>query len=62
MVYMIITEVVFIEGRLLSSQSEQFQKALIGWKKPALQKGQFRFGHENKPYMFYKLQIKRADF
>jgi len=34
-------KVAFLEGRLLFSQSEQsekFQKVLIGWKKPALQK------------------------
>jgi len=33
---MIKTKVAFLEGRLLSSQSEQsekFSKALIGWKK-----------------------------
>jgi len=32
---MIKTEVAFLEGRLLSIQSEQFsiEKALIGWKK-----------------------------
>jgi len=33
---MIKTKVPFLEGRFLSSQSEQFksiQKALIGWKK-----------------------------
>jgi len=38
---MIKTKVAFLEDWLLFSQSEQsekFSKALIGWKKPALQK------------------------
>jgi len=41
----------FLEGRFLSSQSEQsnsFQKALIGWKKTALQKSHFCFDHINR--------------
>jgi len=38
---MIKTKVAFLEGRLLSSQSEQIksiQKSLIGWKKAGLLK------------------------
>jgi len=41
---MIKTKVAFLEGRLLSSQSEQFekfQKALIGWKKASPPKSHF---------------------
>jgi len=50
LIYMSKKELAFLEGRLLSSQSEQFkifQKALIGLKKPALQKKHF-FGHANR--------------
>jgi len=48
---MIKTKMAFLVGRLLSIQSEQFksiQKALIGWKKPAIQKSHFCFDHENR--------------
>jgi len=49
----------FLEGRLLTSQSEQFKKyskssdwlekkALTGWKKPAFQKSHFCFDHVNR--------------
>jgi len=43
---MIKTKMAFLEGRLLSSQSEQFKsflKALIGWKKA---------GPPEKPFLF----------
>jgi len=48
---MIKTKVGFLEGRLLSSQSElseEFSKTLIGWKKAALQTGHFCFDHVNR--------------
>jgi len=49
---MIETKVAFIEGRLLSSQSEQFEKfsKSSDWlkKKPALQKSHFCFDRVNR--------------
>jgi len=44
-------EVAFLEGRLLSSQSEQFKKllkALIGWKKAGLHISHFVIGHVHR--------------
>jgi len=38
------TKVAFLEGWLLSSQSEQFKKLLIGWKKA---------GPPKKPHLFW---------
>jgi len=55
-VYVIKTKVVFLKGRLLSSQSEQFKKyskSLIGWKKSAPQKSHFCFDHVNKLSVCY---------
>jgi len=46
-------KVAFLEGRLLSSQSQllkSFQKALIGWIKPDPPKSHFVFGHVNRLY------------
>jgi len=45
-VYMIKTKVAFLEGRLLSSQSEQSEN-LIGWKKAGPPKSHFCFDHVN---------------
>jgi len=60
---MIKIKVAFLEGRLLSSQSKQFksiQKAMIGWKKPALQKSHFYFDHVNKLIVAHKsAKVKR---
>jgi len=48
---MIKTKVAFLEGRILSSQSEQsekFFKALIGWKKAGPPKKPLLFNHVNR--------------
>jgi len=49
---MIKTKVAFLEGRLLSSQSEQYKKysKSTNWleKKPALRKSNFCFDHVNR--------------
>jgi len=50
-VYRIKTNAAFLEGRLLSSQSEQsekFQKYLIGWKKADPPKKPLLFDHINR--------------
>jgi len=48
---MIKTKVAFLEGRLLTSQSEQFKKLQLAGKKPALQKRHFCFDHVNRRNM-----------
>jgi len=48
--YMSKQEVAFLQGRLLSSQSQpfkNFQKVLIGWREPTQHKSHFVFGHVN---------------
>jgi len=49
---MIKTKVAFLEGRLLTSRSEQSEKfsKILDWlkKKPALQKSHFCFDHVNR--------------
>jgi len=49
---MIKTEVAFLEGRLLSSQSEQFKKNSNSsdWKKVGPPKNHFCFDHVNRLY------------
>jgi len=47
--YMSRKEVVSLESWFLSNQSNlSFQKVLIGWIKPVLQKGHYIFGHVNR--------------
>jgi len=51
---MIKTKVAFLEGRPYPTQQKNlksFQKVLIGWKKPALQKSHFCFDHVNRLIM-----------
>jgi len=53
---MIKTKVAFLEGRLLSSQSEQlekFSKALIGWKKAGPPIKPLLFDHVNRLIVYW---------
>jgi len=53
------TKVTFLEGRLLSNQSElqlkKYSKSLIGWKKRP-RKSHFCFGHEKRLILSYLTQ------